>query len=104
MEESLGCWQSLGPVRLRRESVCRNSVKKGTEVPMQGLNSKSFDARASVEASPKTEGINCKEGCRALLKCISKKTSSLNLSVIKVKILYLDKLRSLNFLYQVCYD
>lgn len=89
MEGSSACWQS-------RESVCRNSVKKGTGVPMQGLKS-DFDARASIEASSKTEGINCREGWRTLLKCISKTTSSLNLSVIKVKILYLDKLQSLNF-------
>lgn len=30
MEGSRACWQSSGPVRLHRESTCRNSVKKGT--------------------------------------------------------------------------
>lgn len=81
--------------------MCRNSVKKGTEVLMWWLNSKSFDARVSTEASPKSESINCKEGYRALLNCISKSTGSQNLSVITVAILYLDKLCSLNFAHEV---
>lgn len=56
-------------------------------------------ARESATAGSKMESINFEEERMVLLKYISKTSTSLDSSAIKVKICYLDELGSLNFQY-----